>query len=204
MSGCKIKGTPLLDCLPKGCDIGPIDCLIIPATLSSCELSLCDAEQSIFDCWAAEHVNAAGVEIEFFHFNLDTSTRDPLYDEAIERVFDGSYKFKAFVEYPEADTEATEQGFHVKWDATLWIPRANIESVGAPIPTEDDVVRLWNTPFYKKYSVAEQDIPGSGYFFNITKVDEDGHLFDQAGFVGFKCVLKRNTEYTPERRMDND
>lgn len=202
MSGCKVKGTPLLDCLPKGCE--PVECAVVPATLSGCDFNLCDAEQSIFDCWAAEHTGIAGVNIEYFHFNLDASTRDPLYDEAIERVFDGSYNFKAFVEYPEAEPEATEQGFHVKWDATIWIPRANIESVGAPTPAEGDVIRVWNTPFYNKYGVAEQDIPGAGYFFSLTKVDEDGHLFDQAGFVGFKCTMKRNTEYTPERRMASD
>lgn len=194
----------MLDCLPSCKDIGPLDCPIVPASIDSCEYNLCDSEQSIFDCWAGEHVSIAGVNIEFFSFNIDASSRDPLYDEAIERVFDGSYQFKAFVEYPEADTESGENGFHVKWDAVLWIPRANIEAVGAPTPAEADVVRIWNNPYHKKYSVADQDIPDSGYFFNITKVSADGHLFDQAGFVGFKCVLKRNTEYTPERRMASD
>ena len=204
MSDCKTKATPIYDCLPSCKDVGPLDCATEPAIIDSCTFELCDKEQGLFDCWAGEHVSIAGVEIEMFSMDLDASSRDPLYDEAIERVFQGSFRFKAFVEYPEADTEATENGFHVRWDATIWIPRANIEASGAPTPTEADVIRIWNTPYYKQYSVGSQDVPGSGYFFNITKVDADGQLFDQPGFVGFKCVVKRNTEYSPERRMASD
>lgn len=202
MSDCKSKATPLLDNLPSCKDVGPADCG--EAFIESCTFELCDSELGLFDCIAQEHVSISGTEIEFFHLSIEESARDPLYDEAVERVFQGSYVIKAYLEYPEANAEAQEWGLRKTWDAELWIPRAELERVSAPVPVEDDVVRVWNNPFFNKHSVIGQDVPDSGYFFNIIKVAEDGHLFDRAGFVGFKCTLKRNTEYTAERRIASD
>jgi len=170
----------------------------------SCTFELSRAEEPILSCWAKEQIDIAGVSIELFHLDIEGSVRDPLYDEPIERVFQGSYVLKGFVEYPESNPEAGESGLKGIWTATLWLPRLSVEQAGAPVPAEHDVVRFWNEPFYKKYSVLEQDIEGAGYFFDVTKVDEDGHIFDQPGFVGFKLNLKRDTKFTPERRMAND
>ena len=197
------RATPILDCLPSCADVGPSECST-DAIIDSCTFELCDKESGLFDCIAQEHVSISGTEIELFHLSIDDSSRDPLYDEAIERVFQGSYVMKVYLEYPEANSEANEWGLHKDWDAEVWIPRAEIERVNAPVPVEDDVVRVWNTPFFKKFSVIDQDIPDSGYFFSITKVVEDGHIFDRSSFVGFKCTLKRSTEYTAERRMISD
>jgi hypothetical protein len=202
-----MHGTPLSDLLPScgpciPCP-DPTDQLLALAN-QSCSLELSGAEEPIFSCWAKEHIDIAGVQIELFHLNIEESTRDPLYDEPIERVFQGSYVMKGFVEYPESQPEAGESGLKGVWTATLWIPRASVEEANAPTPAEHDVIRFWNEPFYKKYSVLEQEIDGAGYFFDVTRVDEDGHVFDQPGFVGFKLDLKRDTKYTPERRMAND
>lgn len=188
--------------LPECCDVSPAECG--EAFIDSCTFELDTAEQGLFDCFATEHVTISGTEIELFHLDIDTSVRDPLYDEAVERIFQGSYVMKVFLEYPEPDTEATEYGLRKRWDAEVWIPRAEIERVSAPVPTEGDIIRVWNNPYFKKYSVIDQDIPNSGFFFNIIKTQQDGHLFDRSGFVGFKCMLKRNTDFTPERRLDND
>lgn len=196
--------TPILDTLPSCAGkVAPLEIQSI-AAFNDCTFELCDAEEPILSCWAKEYVDIAGVKIELFHLDIDESVRDPLYDEAIERVFQGSFRMKAFVEYPEAQPEAGESGLKAIWTATVWIPRLSIEEVNAPTPAEHDVIRVWNSPFFKKYSVLEQDIEGSGYFFDLIKVDEDGHIFDQTGFVGFKCDLRRDTKYTPERRMAND
>ncbi len=200
------KATPLFDMLPS-CE-GKVTTLdpVPQAFLDDCKFTLCDGESFLFQCWASEHIEIAGVEIEMFHLDLEGSERDPLYDEAIERVFQGSYRMKAFVEYPESTPEATESGLHATWDASVWIPTAQLIESGAPAPAEGDVIRFWdkNNDFFRRFSVLEQDIPGSGYFFDIIKADEDGHLFDQATFLGFKCALKRKTEFTAERRMAND
>ena len=202
-NNCKTKATPLFDCLPSCTEIGPDECST-EAFIDSCTFNLCDKEQGLFDCIAQEHVSISGTEVEFFHFDKVASSRDPLYDEAIERVFEGIYKIKVYLEYPEASVEVGENGMKKMWDGEAWIPRVELERVGVPVPTESDVIRVWNTPFFDKYAVIDQDIPGSGYFYNIIKVVEDGHLFDTSGFVGFKVMLKRSTDYTPERRIDSD
>lgn len=199
------KATPLFDMLPDCTGVSTLD----PPTqafLKECNFELCDGESFLFACWANEHVNIAGVEVELFHLDLEESTRDPLYDEPIERVFQGAFKLKAFIEFPSSTPEAREEGIRVTWDASIWIPTSQLIEKNIPTPAEGDVVRFWDSSieFFKKFSVMEQDIDGSGYFFDITRVDDDGHLFDQAFFVGFKCDLKRKTEMTPERRMAND
>lgn len=200
------KKTPLFDALPSGKDYLAPMYPIPEAELTGPRFELCDGEEYLFMEWAGEHTNIAGVDIEFFHLDTYNSTVDPLYDEAIERVFQGSFKMKAYVEYPEATPEAGEMGLHSDWSTTIWIPASEVINKHAPIPAEHDIIRVWDkdAQFYKKFGVLEQDIPESGYFFEITHANEDGHIFDRAKFVGFKCEIKRRTEFTPERRATND
>lgn len=201
-----VKKTPLLDAQPSGSGyVNPL--YPIPeAELPGHEFELCDAEHYLFMEWAGEHTHISGVDVEFFHLDIANSTRDPLYDEAIERVFQGSYRLRVYVEYPESTVEAGEMGIKSDWSATMWIPASELIKYHAPIPAENDIFRVWDkdAQFYKKFGVLEQDIPESGYFFEITHVNEDGHLFDRAKFVGFKCDIKRRTQFTPERRATND
>lgn len=77
--------TPLLDMLPSiAGQVAPLE--PNEAVLASSQFELCDSEEWIFSCWAAEHVRIAGVPFQLFHLDLKHSTRDPLYDEPIERV----------------------------------------------------------------------------------------------------------------------
>lgn len=201
------KGPSLYDSLPSCTDLSdPCREPNPPAFYEECTFTLCDGEKSLFQCWADEHISIAGTNVKFFHLDIEESSRDPLYDEAIERVFMGSYLLKAFVEYPEATPEAKEEGLHKSWDASLWIPTSQLSSNGAPTPAEGDIIQFWdeNVEYFKDFAVLDQDIPGVGYLFDIIKVSDDGHLFDQAFFVGFKCTLKRKTEFTAERRIAND
>lgn len=168
------------------------------------EFELCDGELYLHDTWAQEHVNIAGVKFELFHLDLEESVVDPVYNEPVDRIFQGSYILKGYFEFPPGVPEMTEQGSHVGWESSLWIPRKELEDKNAPIPSEDDIIRVWNTPFFQKYGVFEQEIENSSYFFDVTVVDDDGHLFDRPSFVGFKLTLKRRTEYTPERRLEDD
>lgn len=172
--------------------------------MDSCSFELDEKEMCLFDSVAGEVVAIAGTDIEFFHLDIEASVRDPLYDEAVERVFQGSFLMKAVIEYPSSAVQADEYGVKRMWDASAWIPRSELEGKNAPLPCEGDVIRIWKTPFFNEQSVMDQKIPGAGYFFNIVSIDTDGHPFDGPGFVGVKCTLKRSTDYTPERRMAND
>ena len=56
-------------------------------------------------------------------------------------------------------------------------------------------------PRFKKYFSGKREVPGGGFFFDIEKTDTDGHVNDSANFVNFLMNLRRNTAFTPERRV---
>src|SRR5262245_10839914 len=136
---CRHKKTPILDSMPSCKTIKLLDCC--DAIQDSCAFELDAKEMCLFDSIASEVVNTAGTEIELYVLNIDASSRDPLYDEAIERVFQGSFVMKGLVEYPENTATADENGFKESWDASVWIPRSELEAQNAPFPSEGDVIR---------------------------------------------------------------
>jgi hypothetical protein len=167
-------------------------------------LQLPDCEHDLFDSIAQEHVNIHGTDIDYWSHTVDSDSRDPLYDEAIERVYKGPFRLKGYVSWPDSVPEARFEGERTTFGAEMWIARKTIEDVRAPSPNETDVVRIWNTPFFNAWAVDTQDVgPNAGYFFDVIDVDDDGHLFDSPQFVGFKLSIKRRTEFTPERRITN-
>ena len=167
------------------------------------KLGLPDCEHDLFDSIAQEHVNIAGTDIDYFSHAVGKSTRDPLYDEPIKRVFEGPFRIKAYVAWPDTTPEVRMEGWRTVVNAEAWISRKEIEDGHCPTPSETDVLRIWNIPFYTDWSVDGDAVPNAGYFFDVLNVNDDGHLFDSAQFVGFRLTLKRRTEFTPERRITN-
>lgn len=173
------------DCGPPGCP-----------TLAFDGLELC-----LFDSIASEVIDIAGTPLDYWRQDVLNSTRDPVYDEPIERVWKGPYRFRGLVEFSASNTEAREEGTRKTWNTTVWIPRVNLEKAGAGVPLEGDVLRFWHVNFYKTRSTIGENVPGAGYYFDVTNVDEDPHIFDSANFVGFRLTVARRTEFTPERRL---
>lgn len=174
-----------------------------PAAPTVCTFNLDASEMFLFDTWANEHTTIAGVDIEFWSLNVGGSVTDPLYGEAIERKWHGPFKLKAWVQFPDDAPEANQQGKRSVFTSAVWIPRQQFEMHNAPVPNENDVVRIWNIPFFKEHAVDGEHVPGRGFFFDVVDVKHDGHVFDQAGFVGFSLDLVRRTDFTPERRLQN-
>lgn len=154
----------------------------------------------VFDVFAKETVTIGGTQCEIFQLNKQTSTVDPLYSEPSVRVFDGPYQIFAQVDWPEPSPEALEEGMHEVWPSGAWIPRKIIEEAKARAPTEGDVIHFWSLPFYDAFSVRNlPNVPEAGYYFEIMKVADEGHVNDSAAFVAFKCDIKRRSEFTAER-----
>lgn len=160
-------------------------------------------ERELFDRVAQEQVKVAGTPVELYQFDRTAATRDPLYDEVILGVFAGPYQLSGWVQWPEVSTEVRAEGYRLAWPGELWLARADIEQLGARRPRDGDVVKFWDLPYFEESSVSYPGATGAGYYFNITTVVDDGHLHDSPDFVGFKCTLQRNTEFTPERRLNN-
>ena len=155
--------------------------------------------------WAAEQVAAEGTTIDYWIQDLEGTKLDPLYNEPECRAWVGPYRFKAFVEWPEADFQVREEGAREVFSATAWIPRLMVEGsdMDRP-PLEGDVLRFWQIPFFDWFGQGvDENIPGAGYYFDVTSVVDDGHLLDNPSFNGFKLVIRRRTEFTPERRVLN-
>lgn len=174
-----------------------------PAAPTTCTLNLDASEMFLFDLWSNEHTTIAGTDIEFWSLDIGGSLVDPLYGEAIERRWNGPYRLKAWVQMPQDNPEPGQSGTRTVFEGAVWIPRAQFEQNNAPTPNENDIIRLWNIPFFKGYAVDDEIVPGSGFFFDVTNVNHDGHVFDQASFVGFSLDLARRTDHTPERRLQN-
>lgn len=170
------------------------------------KVSLETNNTGMFARWAAEHTCAAGTEIEYWWQDLEACTLDPLYNEPTARVWQGPFTMRAILTWPEQSVEVREEGIRYQWQGEVWIPRLMIEMAGLPgRPKEGDVVRVWDIPFFEQAAQGvERNIPHAGYFFDLVRGTEDGHLFDTADFTGFKYGLSRRTEFTPERRLYNE
>ena len=175
---------------------------------TSCQ-PLCDSfkldssESQMFDHIAQEHTEAHGVDILYWHQNLGESIRDPLYDEPIERVWDGPFKITGYVEYMAGTPQMQEEGLTVRWQGTIWIARVELEDKNAPSPLEGDVLKFWDNKFFAEHGVnAEEGVHG-GYYFDVINADDAGHVHDTDHFVGILLTVMRRTEFTPERRLDS-
>ncbi len=167
------------------------------------EFRLGSEENFLFDMWAQEYHRIAGCPIDFWSYDVAATKKDPLYGEPTERVFRGPFRLIGHLTYPENFAEVREEGLRTTWTGTLWIARLEFEEAHCPAPSPGDVFRAWNTPYFQGDAVDDAAVPGAGYFFDITQANNDGHLFDNPHFVGFKCDFTRRTEFTPERRITN-
>jgi len=165
---------------------------------------LTDTSRPLFDSVASEHTRRVGTAVEFFSQDAQGKERDAVYDEPISGRWKGPFRVHAYVEWPDSSPSAGQEGLKTEYNGSLWLARVDLEQVLAPDPNEGDVVRIWRLPFYdQKWSTAGvENISRSGYYFDIMDVDDDGHLFDTPSFMGFKCMIQRRTEFTPERRME--
>lgn len=158
-------------------------------------------EIQMWDLYAQEPIQASGTDCELFTRNLRKSTIDPLYSEPAQTVFDGPYLLRANVEWPEFTPEVSEEGMRAVWPSGCWIPRKTIEEVNARPPREGDILRFWKLPYFDERSSNDQHLHFAGFFFDVIKVNDDGHLHDNSAFVGFRCDLKRKSSFGAEEQF---
>lgn len=161
--------------------------------------------EELFACWAAEQVQAEGTTIHYWSEDLLGSKLDPLYNEPEVREWKGPYEFKAWIEWPQEETEVREEGARSVYTATAWLPRLMVEeSEMERLPQVGDVLRIWQIPHFDNFGQGvEEEIPRAGYYFDVIEVQDDGHPLDNPFFTGFKLSITRRTEFTPERRVLN-
>lgn len=167
-------------------------------------LQMGEQESPLFDCLAREVVDIAGTAIEYYVLDLQRSTRDPLYDEPVEEVWNGPYALTAQITISGRRATAREEGMVWEFDAEGWIARSSVEALGMSRPKEGDVLRFWNVPFFDQFGSGNSVIRDAGYYFDVTQVETDGHVFDGPTFTGFKLTLKRNSSFAAERRVYGD
>lgn len=154
-----------------------------------------DSEQEFFDCIASEITEMAGEPVNYYSLNRAKTKIDPLYGEATDRKWEGPFRVMAYVQFPNPEVIADEHGFGFDFDGMVTIPRTNLDKLKAPYPFEADVIEMWRTPYH------DADSLGQGLFFDVIKVQNDGHINDSPIFVQFKLTLKRRTQFGAERRL---
>lgn len=163
-----------------------------------------DGERLLHDSLAREQVRSfGGTRIRYYALNIARSATHTLYNESTQRYYDGPYFMAGYIEWPKSQPEVREEGFLSRWETRVWIPRVEVETAGCRAPLEGDVVEVWRTPFFDEWAVSGEERQDGGYFFTVTVSNEEGHLHDSPGFIGFELTVARNTEFTPERRVDN-
>jgi hypothetical protein len=156
------------------------------------------SELFLFDSFAQEPVEIAGTDCTIFQRNRRKTTVDPYYREPISIVFDGPFAVRAHVEWAEQTPEASEAGLRYIWPSAIWVPRKTIEDVRANAMHEGDIVHFWRLPYFDKNAVEQLQTQTGGFFFDVIKINEDGHLNDAAQFVAFRCSLSRRSNAPPE------
>jgi len=176
-------------------------CVVKPAGAFSLENDRSDLDA----LWAQESTEAEGTPLLYWSQNLGGADLDPLYGEPIERDWHGPFELTGLLTWPEQTYEVREEGNRVYWTGQIWIARLSVEEAEMPeAPKEGDVVRVWDLPHFNAFAQGmESGIPRAGYFYDVVGVVDDGHVNDTADFAGFRCDLKRRTEFTPERRVFN-
>lgn len=155
-----------------------------------------DSELGFFDSVAQELNELVGTtEFNYYAMNRAKTKVDPLYGEATERAIDGPFRLNAWVQWPNSNPEAGEQGFGFEFDGVCVVARKDFDEKHVPYPFEADVVEFWRTPYHDAKSL------GKGLFFDVIKVWSDGHVNDTPSFVQFKMFLKRRTQFGAERRI---
>jgi hypothetical protein len=165
------------------------------------KMQLDSSELFLFDIVAQEPINISGTECLLYTRNNAKSKVDPLYSEPAAVVFDGPYKIIVNIEWPESTPEAGEEGLVTRWPSGAWIPRKSVEEVKARAPREGDVLHFWQLPYFDQMASQFDNTPNAGYFFDIIKVNDDGHVFDSPAFVAFRCNLKRRSSFGPEQNI---
>ena len=158
-----------------------------------------DSEVELFDCINKDMAEMAGVEINYYGYDTGNCQNrqkvDPLYGESTEREIAGPFRVPAIVKYPEYQPLAEESGFGREWDARVTISRSHLDDIGAPYPSETDIIEMWRTPYHDAWSM------GKGMFFDVIKAKHDGHINDSPTFTQFVLDLKRRSQFGAERRL---
>lgn len=162
------------------------------------------SERFLYDLVAQEIIGACGTECDVYQRSRTKSKVDPLYGEPISNFFDGPYTLLGHIEWPEGVPEVSEEGERLLWPSGLWVPRKSLEDIGAKAMNEGDIVRFWKLPYFDNEATNGVPSPTGGFFFDVIKVNDDGHLHDSAAFVGFRCDLKRRSNSPPEVSFDTE
>ncbi len=146
-------------------------------------------DQALFNCIAKEVNRLAGMYCYYYVLNTVQTTRDALWDEANETVFDyepSGIKIACYGTNPEHALTTGEEGRRTQWDAQLWFARIDWEAtIGTTPPKTGDVVNCW------------------GNHYDIVDTDRDGIMDDDRNiYVLYKVSLRRNTKFEPNRRVN--
>jgi len=168
-------------------------------------MHLDSSELALFDLWAVENVRIGGTEIRYYPLDKSSSVRDPLYGEPKTLSYRGPSRIFALFSEFETTQEMRDEGYYSEVNASLWIPRAEIERAGMAPPAVSDIVEVWDLPYFAMYKAGRTIIEaeaGRGLFFDVIGIREDGFLADTSSFVGFVCTLRRVSYMPPERKLD--
>lgn len=166
------------------------------------EFRLDGAELFMHDHFTQEVINAAGTDCRIFQLDPAKAKVDTVYGEPTANGWGDPIILRGHIEWPESTPEAGEEGMRMLWPSAVWIPRKSLEEAGGKPIEEGDIVHFWHLPFFDDESTRRVKTTNQGYFFDVIKVNDDGHLHDAPQFIAFRCDLKRRSNAPPELNFD--
>jgi hypothetical protein len=132
---------------------------------------------------------------------MDVAARDALFDESSgnDTFLTGVFYFSGvWATDPDTTNDAAEGGLTSRQDCEIRIPRVSIETVGAPVPKQGDVIECWpNTASIDSARNSKFKFKG---FFDIQKVSAEGEVGNSRTPVRYVLTCLRRSEFRPEVR----
>lgn len=172
-----------------------------------------EAEFRFYDGINREYANLVGTKATLYRRQISKEKRNPLHNEPASHEWVEYKNLTIYMVWPENSPILGDEGLEVSWEGEATISRQILDdadvAIGKPkafsYPEEADVIEVWRG---EQGAAQSAEIAAyldrksrGGLFFDVAKVETDGHIDDSVYFTQFKLTLTRNNSFGADRQV---